>query len=121
MAKSLIPDDFKELLNFRKAFVEHRGPLYWLWVFDPQSGKVIVEHNHGKHRAEHIDHSHLAERVPHPDRTHGYAYKIQGGYRITDWEHRPLTDPFIHRAVRDALNDEEPERTHSRAMERAIR
>lgn len=79
------------------------GPIYFLWVFDPETGEVTLEHNEGRHAAEHVDHGHLAERVVHPDRVHGFAYKIRGGWRVTTWEHRPVDDPFILRKVKQAL------------------
>lgn len=83
-----------------------RGPVYYLWVFDPQEDKVIVEHNEGRHPAEHIDHSHLAERVPHPDRIHGYAHRTPNGWRITTDQHRPVDDPHVLKAVSDALKSQ---------------
>ena len=97
-----IPQEFTELL----PKISNEGsddPIYCLWVYDPQEDKVHVEHNEGRHRAEAIDHGQLAERVPHPGRVHGYAYRIRGGYRITDWDHRPVADPHIKEAVLDEL------------------
>jgi hypothetical protein len=99
-----LPKDFTDLLPSKLAEQHHEeGPVYYLWVFDPHEDKIILEHNYGKHRAEHVDHAKLAERVPHPDRVHGYAYKIVGGFRITDYEHRPVEDPHVLKKVKDAL------------------
>ena len=98
-----IPDDFRSLLP--KVAAEADGePFYYLWVFDPHTGEVTIEHNEGRHPAEHIDHTELAQRVPHPDRIHGYAYRIGAGWRITTWEHRPVEDAYIHNQVAKELS-----------------
>jgi hypothetical protein len=101
-----LPQDFLELYPKAPKVSKMSGPIYWLWVFDPQSGKVIAEHNDGRHRAETIDHTKLAERVPHPERVHGYAYKIAGGYRITDWDGHPVKDKYVLKQVAKALSDQ---------------
>jgi muramidase (phage lysozyme) len=103
--RSRLPEDFLSVLPTPKT-AAHDKPLYYLWVHDPQEDKVHVEHNHKKHRADHITHAELADRIPHPERTHGYAYRILGGWRITDWEHHPVDDPHITRLVREALRSE---------------
>jgi hypothetical protein len=97
-------------LEYRQAFEDsvpktaaESGPVYFLWVFDPQNDEVHVLHNENRHPAEAMDHSNLAERVPHPDRIHGYAYRIVGGFRITDESHRPVADPHVKRLVENAL------------------
>jgi hypothetical protein len=95
-----LPEDFRELLP---RVARLNAPLYYLYVFDPQTGTVTIENTEGKPRAEHKYHAELAEEIPHPGRIHGYVYPIQGGYRITDWEHRPLTDPFVKRRVIQTL------------------
>lgn len=101
-----LPKDFTDLLPHQAANHHDGGPVYYLWVFDPHEDKVILEHNQGRHRAEHVDHAELARRVPHPDRVHGYAYKIVGGWRITDWEHRPIDDPHVLEKVKATLKGE---------------
>ena len=98
-----IPDDFAELLP-KVAHTD--GPLYHLWVFDPHKDRVIIETPEEKPRSEHRYHVELAEDVPHPGRVHGYAYPIRGGWRITDWEHRPVEDPHIKTLVRRTLDRE---------------
>jgi hypothetical protein len=97
-------------IEYQEAFEEaitkvaaETGPIYYLWVFDPQEDKVILEHNEGRHPAQHIDHSHLEDLVPHPDRVHGYAYRIRGGYRVLDARHRAVEDPHVRRLVFNAL------------------
>lgn len=80
------------------------GPTYWLWVFDPQEDKIILEHNEDRHPARHITHRDLAEHVSHPDRIHGYAYRIHGGWRITEDDHGPVDDPHVKHLVSQALH-----------------
>lgn len=97
-----LPTDFTDL--FPKVAAEpESGPVYFLWVYDPHEDKVLIEHNESRHPAEALDHRHLAERVPHPERVHGFAYRIKGGWRITTWEHRPVDDPHILDAVTKTL------------------
>lgn len=83
------------------------APLYYRWAFDPRDG-VILSSNDDDH----------AFRLPyHRDlgggkaQVNGYAYRIRGGWRLTDWEHRPLEDPFVISSVVKALNgkDDDPE------------
>lgn len=115
-----IPEDFKSLLP-KTAAESENGPIYWLWVYDPHEDKVHLEHNEGRHRADHIDHSHLALRVPHPDRVHGFAYRIRGGFRITTWEHRPVEDSHVLKLVERALRHEHvAPKTGSQVQERAL-
>jgi len=97
-----IPTSFTKLLP-RVAGELSKDPVYWLWVFDPMKDRVYIEHNKNRHSADRITHEDLANRVPHPARVHGYAYPIRGGYRITDWDHRAVTDPHIFESVRNAL------------------
>jgi hypothetical protein len=105
-----IASDFADLLPSRVADNEPpwKGPLYLLWVFDPQDDKVILEHNDDRPRAEAVTHDDMAVEVTHPSRINGYVYKIKGGWRITDDEHRPLTDPHVKAQVEKALRDKYP-------------
>lgn len=82
-------------------------PVYVLWVFNPDTDTALIEDPSGKPRAEQRYHEELAKQVPHPDRVHGYAYSIRDGWRITDWEHRPLDDAHIKRVVRRTLDREQ--------------
>lgn len=120
---SEIPSDFRRLLPKTGAEAESADePIYHLWVYDPSTDKVHLEHNRDRHAAEHVDHSHLGLLVTHPDRVHGYAYRIRGGFRITDWEHRPVDDPHILRQVKHALEGRQPEQhTGSQVQSRALR
>ena len=98
-----IPSEFASLLP---KVARLNGPLYHLWVFNPEDGSVLIETPHEKPRSEHRYHVELGKDVQHPDRVHGYAYAIRGGWRITDWEHRPVEDPFIRHAVARKLDGE---------------
>lgn len=100
-----VPQEFTRLLP-RVAAEATGEPVYWLFVYDPLEDRVHLENNEGRHRADHVTHGDLADRFPHPARIHGYAYRIQGGYRVTDWEHKALTDPHILDLVRSALRRE---------------
>jgi hypothetical protein len=117
-----LPDDFVSLLP-KLSGEPDLSPIYYLWVFDPVEDKVHVEHNEGRHRADHIDHGHLAERVSHPERLHGFAYRIKHGWRITNWEHRPVDDPHVVELVRKELRGEvkSPASKGSQVQARALR
>lgn len=101
-AHHTIPEDIQQF--FKIAEVAAGLPTYYLWVFDPATGKAVVEHNEGVAPTEIHDHGDLAELVTHPNRVHGYAYRIRGGWRITDWEHKPVNDPYIVREVVHSLD-----------------
>lgn len=105
-----IAPDFQELLPHRTALLNepYDGPIYWLWVFDPESGHVTIHHNEDSSRAEAKTHDEVAPEVTHPGRLNGYAYKIQGGYRITTDDHKKLEDPFVVKQVIAALKGEQP-------------
>jgi len=96
-----IAPDFKELLPKQE---EYDGPIYWLWTFSPKSAKVTITHNDDRPRAHAMTHDDL--EPGDPERLKGYAYKIKGGYRITDDEHKKIVDPFIINQVLKALKDE---------------
>ena len=93
-----IPTEIKEA--FQK--LANPGPLYWVWVFDPQDAEVEL-YNEEDHPLDTPGHSELAAKHPHPERLHGYAYRIVNGWRITDWEHKALEDPFVVGKVQEAL------------------
>jgi hypothetical protein len=118
---STLPPDFASLLP-RTSAAPEKGPIYFLWVFDPHEDKVILEHNEDRHPADAIDHGILAEKVPHPDRLHGFAYRIKGGWRITTDDHKPVDDAHVKELVRKSLQNEKHERSDgSRAQLRAIK
>lgn len=96
-----IAPDFKALLP--KTGLDYDGPVYHLWVFHPEDDSVSLHNNHGEHPAEHITHGQLRQRHHHPETVHGYAYRIRGGWRITDDENHPIRDPHIVERVTQAL------------------
>jgi hypothetical protein len=91
----------------REAFESRlaKGALYYVWVFDPQSGEVeLIDPE-----ADPLgipSHDELAQKYPHPERVHGYAYRIPGGaWRITDWEHKQIEDPYVSKTLLATLSD----------------
>jgi hypothetical protein len=98
-----LPQDFIDI--YPKLSVEQEsGPIYYLWLYCPNRGTVYIEHNEGRHSAEHLDHSHMAEKSTHPEKIHGFIYRIKNGWRITDWEHKPITDPYISKQIKQSIN-----------------
>lgn len=79
------------------------APLYWRFCFKPSDGSVLLSHNQETHPTEVKTHGSLALEANEPGLVHGYAYRIHGGWRLHDYEHRPLTDPFIKAQVAKAL------------------
>lgn len=79
-------------------------PAYVRFVFNPTDGEVELSHNHEGHPAHAPTHRDLADGHS----VHGYAYRIQGGWRVTDYEHKPLNDTFIAARVVDRLTRDEP-------------
>lgn len=98
-----IAPDFKALLP--QTGLNYDGPVYHLWVFHPDEDTVTVHHNQGKHPAEHITHDALKKNEHHPEAIYGYAYRIHKGWRLTDEEHRPITDPHVVEKVVKALRE----------------
>ncbi len=97
-----VPDDFTKLLP--GVGLDYNSPDDFLWIFNPQSGEVTVEHNDDRHPAREIMHAELSERVGHPEPVCGHAYRIHMGWRITDDAHRPVTDPYIINQVLKQLH-----------------
>lgn len=87
------------------------GPLYYRWVFTPSG--VELSHNDDDHPAHLQYHQDLGSQVNEQSMVHGYAYRIKNGWRLTDWEHQPVEDPYIHKSVVDAINNEEGMRVAS--------
>lgn len=82
----------------------HAGkPLYYRWVFSPTKG-VTLGTNQDAHPALIDYHQNLGGQINDTDLTHGYAYPIGNGYRVTDYEHQPVSDPYIVNAVVRRLN-----------------
>lgn len=111
-----IAPDLKSLLPVHVANqMNDDRPVYYLWTYEPPldhtegNGKVYMDHNEDKHPAHHMTHDELAPQVTHPDKVHGYAYSIEGGWRITDDDHKEV-DPFIVRQILKALRSRHPEK-----------
>lgn len=100
-----ISKDFADLLPSRQATFgdPYTGPIYMLWVYDPMTGHVTIEDNEDKHPAQKHTHTDMCPEVIHPSRINGYAYKIVGGYRLTDDDHKTIEDPYVTKAVLKAL------------------
>jgi hypothetical protein len=103
-----IATDFKTLLPHEAAIETDDRPPYYLWCFDPTDGHVIVTHNRDRHPAEAHTHATMAPEIVHPERLRGYAYPIKDGWRITNDDHKKLTDPFVIKRVLAALRKEHP-------------
>jgi hypothetical protein len=82
-------------------------PIYYRFAFSPSSGEVILSHNEEDHPARVRYHTDLSNELGEGETYHGYVYRIGRGWRVTDWEHKPLNDPFINAAVLRALRKEE--------------
>lgn len=107
-----IPDDIKRLLDPGQDNTPESGPIQYLWVYDPLTNKVTVDDNEDKHPAERITHKDFMPDVTHESAVRGFAYKIKGGWRITDRDSREVPDPYINKLVVAALKQEpatEPE------------
>jgi hypothetical protein len=98
----MIPEDFKDIL-YPKTAADKR-PLQHLFVFDPETTQVHLDHAKGN---DFPIHEHLAEHVTHPDRVEGYAIAVKNGWRILDAEMREV-DPFVKEQVKKALRGEHP-------------
>jgi hypothetical protein len=98
----MIPDDFKSILYPKTA--SDKRPLQHLFVFDPDTTEVHLDHAKGHEFPLHED---IAEHVVHPDRVEGYAIAIKHGWRIVDADMHEV-DPFVKSQVRKALEGEHP-------------
>lgn len=105
-----IAPDFKDLLpkaSDREEEDDDR-PIYYLWTWDPEEDKIHMDHNEDRQYADYLTHETLAPSVHHPDKVHGYAYSIKGGWRITDDSHKEV-DKHISHLVWKALEKLHPE------------
>ncbi len=74
-----------------------------LWVFSPQHGRVHLYNEADHHPADAPTHESIAREHGETGLTHGYAYTIPNGWRIFDYDHKPVADPFVRRQVAEAL------------------
>ena len=79
------------------------APLYYRWVFSPESGEVELSHNQEGHPAEIPYHEQLADKINRANVVNGYAYRIGNGWRLSDDEHKPVEDPYVVSQVMRAL------------------
>jgi hypothetical protein len=75
------------------------APIYYRWNFNPKTG-VALSHNEGD-----LDAFVNYREGSETDSTNGYAYRIGNGWRLTDWEHRPVEDPYVVSQVVRKLQD----------------
>lgn len=81
-----------------------KRPPYYRFCYSPASGDVALSHNQEAKPADLPTHADLAAQLNEPDLLHGYAYRINNGWRLTDWEHRPVTDPHAKMSVAGELS-----------------
>lgn len=82
------------------------APLYYRWVYSPSKG-VTLGTNQDDHPALVKYHQELGGDINDTDLTHGYAYPIINGWRLSDLDHQAVGDPYIVNQVVRALNQEE--------------
>ncbi len=81
--------------------------MYYRWAMRPSDGEVLLAHNHEDHPALTRTHLNLAQEINEPNTFHGYAYRIDGGWRLHDYDHKPISDPFVRAQVAKAIHDKE--------------
>lgn len=69
-----------------KSIPEHQR-LYHHWSYDPIDDEAYINRN------QDYDHN-------------GYAYRIDGGWRITDRDHNTVEDPYIIKKIMEGLRGE---------------
>lgn len=79
-------------------------PPYYLFAYSPTSGEVAVGHTLEAQPAEVPTHDDLASQLNEPGLIHGYAYRIDNGWRVTDVDHRPIADPHAKVRVPEELS-----------------
>lgn len=79
-------------------------PPYYLFVYSPATGEVTIGHTLEAHPAEVPTHADLASELNEPGLLHGYAYRINNGWRLTDVDHRPITDAHAKVRVPEELS-----------------
>lgn len=110
-----IPSEIKEAFAQRVGLTHPDAPVYYAWVFDARDARVHLSDDHEKPRRDKDHHDGLAKKVNHhPGRVHGYAYRIRGGWRITDVEHKAV-DHFVAKQVVKSIEDHESSGTRATA------
>lgn len=98
---SIIP--WQQNPNLARFMASGTKPLYVRWVYSPSKG-VTIGSNADDHPAFVKYHQQLGGDINDTDLVHGYAYPIGNGWRVTDYEHQPLEDPYIVNQVVRGLN-----------------
>lgn len=81
-------------------------PIYYRFAFKPSDGSVALSHNGETDPANVRYHGDLANEIGEPA-VHGYANRIGKGWRITDYENKPILDRYVVAQVVRALRQEE--------------
>lgn len=85
-------------------------PMYYRWIYAPSTGEVTLGSNADDHPARVKYHGELGGQADSANPTHGYAYRIGNGWRLTDWEHKAVEDPYtVSQVVRALERKESPE------------
>lgn len=91
-------------------------PLYWWWLADSASGKIVLGPEPDSHPAYRESCFEARERLHVPEADVGYIYPRaaseefpQGSYRITNADHEAVEDESLAIRVRDALKRRESE------------
>lgn len=102
-----VAEDFHELLVTKIAQKADPRPLYYLWVYDPDTDELHIDHNEDKHPAWKHTYRTVAPHVHHPEKVRGKAWAIKGGWRIMD-EDNGEVDPYVARRVHEELRKRHP-------------
>jgi hypothetical protein len=86
-----------------RVTVASAHPVRKLWAFSPQSGQVHLYDEGDHHPTEVPTHESIARKLGEVGLHHGYAYTIPGGWRVLDYHHQPVADPYVLRFVVNAL------------------
>ena len=84
-------------------------PMFYVWCFSPRSGEVSFTHALEGHALDNRTLGTLANEANDQNAMTGYAAKIERGWRVTDNDGKPLTDPFVKRQVVRALGSGHPD------------
>lgn len=81
--------------------------IYYRWVYSPSTGDVTLSHNHEGHPADIRFHDELNGDRDEKDQINGYAYKVDGGWHLTDEDHKPVDDPHMLKVIDEAVQQAE--------------
>lgn len=82
--------------------------MFYMWAFSPQTGEVHSAHALEDHPLDNHTLETLVDESGDPNAITGYAAKIKRGWRVTDGDGKPVTDPFIKRRVTETLGPGHP-------------